>query len=137
MIKIVIPLTPITKKNHQRIVQNKKTKIPFIIPSEQYKKYEKDCLFLIKSMKNHNNFEPINYRVNVKCLFFMPTHRKCDLTNLEESIDDILVRAEVLTDDNCTVIASHDGSRVYYDKEFPRTEIYIEEYIEEGGYDYV
>lgn len=135
MIKIVIPLAPITKKNHQRIVKNPKTGIPFVIPSEQYKKYEKECLFLIKN--SGVEYETIDYRINSKCLFFMPTHRTVDLTNLLEAIDDILVRAEVIAEDHCRVIAAHDGSRVYYDKEFPRTEIYIEEYIEEGGYEYV
>ena len=50
----------------------------------------------------------------------------CDLTNLLEAIDDILVSYGVLSDDNFTVIVSHDGSRVYIDKENPRTEITIE-----------
>jgi Holliday junction resolvase RusA-like endonuclease len=57
----------------------------------------------------------------------MGTHRKCDLTNLLEAIDDVLVKAGVIEDDNYTIIASHDGSRVHYDKENPRTEIIITE----------
>ena len=69
----------------------------------------------------------IDKTVNVKCLFYMPTHRLCDLVNLLEAIDDILVKRGILKDDNYTVIASHDGSRVYYDKNNPRTEVYISE----------
>jgi hypothetical protein len=57
----------------------------------------------------------------------MPTHRKCDLTNMLEAVDDILVGASVLQDDNFTIVQSHDGSRVMYDKEHPRTEVYIAE----------
>ncbi len=55
----------------------------------------------------------------------MPTRRKCDLTNLLEAIDDIMVECGLLADDNYTVIHSHDGSRVMYCKERPRTEIEI------------
>lgn len=119
MIKITIPLPPITKKNSQRIIVNSKTGRPFIMPSEQFKQYENKALWYIPKGAN------IDKPVNVKCLFYMPTRRKCDLTNLLEAIDDILVKAGVLADDNYTIIQSHDGSRVYYDKENPRTEIYI------------
>ena len=56
----------------------------------------------------------------------MPTKRRCDLTNLLEAIDDIMVHCGLLADDDFTIIQSHDGSRVLYDKENPRTEVYIE-----------
>lgn len=70
--------------------------------------------------------EPIDYPVNVKCLFYMPTRRRCDLTNMLESIDDVMVKAGLLKDDNFKIIAAHDGSRVLYDRANPRTEVYIE-----------
>ena len=69
----------------------------------------------------------ISRAVNVKCVYYMPTRRKVDLSNLIEASLDILVRAGVLEDDNCDVAAAHDGSRVYYDKENPRAEITITE----------
>lgn len=69
--------------------------------------------------------KPIDVAVNVKCLFYMETRRRCDLTNLLEAIDDIMVNAGLLADDNFTIIQSHDGSRVLYDKCNPRTEVYI------------
>ena len=59
----------------------------------------------------------------------MPTKRKCDLTNLLEAVDDVLVKHGIVADDNYTIIESHDGSRVLYDKENPRTEIYIDEVL--------
>lgn len=123
MNKILLPLPPITKKNSQRILRNRYTGKMFIAPSEQYEQYEQKALWLIP--KPLPKGMPIDYPVNVKCLFYMPTKRKCDLTNLLEAVDDILVKARVLADDNYTIIESHDGSRVYYDKENPRTEIYI------------
>ena len=122
MIKITIPLPPITKKNSQRILRNRYTGKMFIAPSEQYEQYEQKALWLIPKR------ETINKPVNVKCLFYMPTKRKCDLTNLLEAVDDILVKARVLADDNYTIIESHNGSRVLYDKKNPRTEIYISEF---------
>lgn len=115
---ITIPLIPVTKKNSQRIVMAGKR--PMVIPSKAYKQYEKDALYFLKPLG-------IDYPVNIKYLFYMPTHRKVDLLNLEEAIDDIMVKAGALKDDNCEIVAGHDGSRVYYDKENPRTEIYIEE----------
>ena len=57
----------------------------------------------------------------------MPTRRRVDLVNLLEATDDILVHYKVLEDDNSNIIVSHDGSRVYYDKENPRCHIFIDE----------
>lgn len=69
----------------------------------------------------------INTPINMKVLYYMPTRHRVDLVNLLEATCDILVKAGVLEDDNCRIVVSHDGSRVLYDKENPRAEIYIEE----------
>ena len=45
--------------------------------------------------------------------------------NREEAALDIMGKAGLLKDDNYSVVYSMDGSRVFYDKENPRTEIYI------------
>lgn len=120
MIKFIIPLAPITKKNHQQIVWPKGKSRPIVTPSPQYKQYEKAALWHIPKLG-----DPISDPVCVMCRFFMPTRRKCDLTNLLQAIDDIMVKAGLLADDNYTIIQSHDGSRVFYDKENPRTEVTI------------
>ena len=121
MLKITIELPPITKKNSQRILVNKSTGKPFIMPSEQYKQYEKDAQWFIHGRPR------IDYPVNVKCVFYMPTRRRVDLTNLLEAADDVLVHSGVLADDHSGIVVSHDGSRVDYDKARPRTEIEITE----------
>lgn len=126
MLKFTIPLSPVTKKNHQRILKNRSTGAHFVAPSEQYERYESAAMWFIPKPT-----EPISTAVNVKCLFYMPTKRACDLTNLLESIDDIMVKASLLSDDNYKVIAAHDGSRVYVDKNNPRTEVYITNFAEE------
>ena len=121
-IKIILQTAPRTKKNSQQIFFNKATGKRMIVPSKQYKEYEQACLWQIRRPK-----EPISRAVNVKCVYYMPTRRKVDLSNLIEASLDILVRAGVLEDDNCDVAAAHDGSRVYYDNENPRAEITITE----------
>lgn len=118
-IKFTVKLAPISKKNSQQIMRNSTTGKPFITPSKQYKAYESAALWFMP--KGLNISEP----VNIKCLFYMPTKRQCDLTNMLEAIDDIMVKARVIADDNYTILAGHDGSRVLYDKEFPRTEVTI------------
>lgn len=131
MIKFTIPLAPTTKKNSQQIrwrwSVDKKTgkpkKTPYIAPSEAFEAYERAALWYIPKRIH------INAPCNIKCLFYMPTKRKCDLTNLLEAVDDIMVKAGLLADDNFTIIESHDGSRVLYDKENPRTEVIITENI--------
>ena len=121
MIRFTIPIEPRTKKNHQRIATTKGGR-PFILPSKQYSEYENICGYYIK-----HKGENISVPVNIKCLFYMRTRRKCDLTNLLEAIDDILVKYKVIADDHYGIVQSHDGSRVYVDKENPRTEIIIED----------
>ena len=120
MLKFTIPLAPITKKNHQQIVWPKGKNRPIVMPSKQYKEYAQAAALHIPKL-----CEPLCGPVSVACRFFLPTRRKCDLTNLLQAIDDIMVGAGLLADDNYTVIENHDGSRVFYDKENPRTEVTI------------
>lgn len=90
-------------------------------PSPAYKAYRKASLMLIPNTARLG----IDYPVNIKMLFFMETRRRVDLSNLLEAADDVLVDAGVIADDNSGIVAAHDGSRVLYDKEHPRTEITI------------
>ena len=120
-ITFTIDLPPRSKKNSQQILVNRKTGRPFISPSSAYKAYRAAALMLIPVSARQN----IDYPVNVQAVYYMPTRRACDLTNLLEATDDILVDAGVIVDDNFNVIAGHDGSRVLYDKEHPRTEVTI------------
>lgn len=129
-----IPLPPVTKKNSAQVVHTgqkcpvcKRGKNVRLLPSKQYREYEEAALWCLQRK------EPINTPVNVKCLFYMPTKRKVDKSNLEEACHDLLVIAGVLADDNRDIIAATDGSRVLYDKENPRTEIYITDY--KGAYE--
>ena len=112
----VIELPPVTKKNSQRMVSRGGRVIP--IPSKAYSEYEKAAGWYLKPLG-------IDYPVNIKALYYMPTRRRVDKTNLESALCAVLVRHGVIADDNCRIVAATDGSRVLYDKDNPRTEIYI------------
>ena len=127
-LRYVISGDPRTKKNSQRILYKgarcpvcKKGKIPFVMPSEAFEKYQEAALWELRCPKH----KPIEAPVNVKCLYYMGTKGAVDLNNLLEATCDILVKAHVLADDNSRIVAGHDGSRVLYDKGNPRVEITI------------
>ena len=124
--RITLKINPITKKNSQQILINRATNRPFVSQSAKYKAYEKACAVFMPKMK-----EPIDYPVNVKCVFYRDSRRRVDLSNLISACNDILVKYGVLADDNRNVIYAQDGSRVFYDKTSPRTEITIEPMREE------
>ena len=90
-----------------------------VIPSKQYKEYEHESAWFMPHIKT------IDQPVNIRAVFYMPTRRRVDLVNLLQALCDILVKYSVLEDDNCSVVASFDGSRVDYDKDNPRTEVSI------------
>ena len=122
-----IPLPPVTKKNSSQVVHTgqkcpvcKRGKNVRLLPSKQYREYEEAALWCLQRK------EPIDTPVNVQCLFYMPTARRVDLVNLLEAACDVLVAAGVLADDNSDIVYSHDGSRVFIDRENPRTEIFVE-----------
>lgn len=112
---------PITKKNSSQIFINHKTGKRFIAPSVQYAEYEAACIWQTPAECR----KAIDVPVNVKCVYYMPTHAKTDLGNLIAATCDILVKANVIEDDNSRIVAGHDESRVKYDKENPRVEIEI------------
>lgn len=114
-----IPIEPVTKKNHSQVVMIKGR--PIVLPSKPYQEYEKKCKQYVPKIN-----EPINYPINLKCHFYKGTHRKCDLTNLLQAVCDILVKYKILEDDDYSIVSTTNGSEVFYDKENPRTEIYIE-----------
>jgi Holliday junction resolvase RusA-like endonuclease len=117
MIKFTIPVAPVTKKNHSRIIHRGSKHL--LLPSEQYERYEKEAGWFI--VRNCN----IDYKINVKALYYMNTKRIVDLNGLNQALHDVLVKYKVIKDDNSRIVYSTDGSRVLYDKENPRTEIEI------------
>lgn len=118
---------PRTKKNSSRIVTTKKGR-SFLIPSKQYKAYEKS--FCQQAQSQCVSGLKIDEKVCIRCVYYMRTHRKVDLTNLLSATMDCLVTAGVIEDDNSKIAAANDGSRVRYDKESPRVEITISSLVD-------
>lgn len=118
LIQFTISIPPRTKKNSQQIIKRKGR--PVIVPSKAYKQYEKDSRYFMPKI------ETIDYPVNIKAIYYMPTRRRVDLCNLHEALCDSLVHHGVIADDNCRIVVSMDGSRVEYSKDNPRTEVTIE-----------
>lgn len=119
--KFTIPFPPVTKKNSQQIYINKKTGKRFVSQSKQYKEYERASCFAL----NGTYRKKIDFPINLAAVFFMPTARRVDLVNLIEALQDVLVKAGMLADDNSKIVVSTDGSRVAIDRKHPRTEVEI------------
>lgn len=132
--QFVIPLEPKTKKNSHRIsgcgarcpvcgkykrqfIRNARRTIDYAYQATRYLHPRPEAAI--------GGEVHLIYRVYTK------TRRRVDDLNLYENTDDILVESGILEDDNRSIIRSRDGSRVLYDKEHPRTEIYILRYHEE------
>lgn len=118
--KITIPVVPRSKKNSQQIIINPRTKRPMIIQSKLYANFERECGKFLRKYKSN-----IDYSINLKIEFYVPDKRRRDIANYIEAIQDILVKYEVIKDDNHDIITSLDGTRMYIDKENPRVEIEI------------
>lgn len=116
---IVFRGDPRTKKNSMRLIRAGARIMA--LPSAAYQDYETDCLAQLTGDKRKG----INCPVNIRCVYYMRTHRRVDLCNLIEATCDILTKGGVIVDDNSSIVAGHDGSRVTYDKNDPRVEIEI------------
>lgn len=114
-----IPGNPVTKKNSQRIIVNRKTGKPMILPSEKYKQYEETAGWYFRERPS------IESPCNVAMRYYMIDNRRADLANLEEATLDILVKYKVLKDDNYNIVRTMDGSSVEVDRKNPRCEITI------------
>lgn len=120
----VIYAEPRSKKNSQQIAINKTTGRPFVTQSSAYKAFCREC---IKQIRRQGLVpkKPIDYPINIQYLFYKSTRRLCDGLNLSAAMDDILTEARVIDDDHRDIVAGHDLTRVYYDKENPRVEVTI------------
>lgn len=123
---------PRVKKNNQAVVlaRSKTGKYyPKKVDTKAYKEWHKKAVPQINLQKPSLE---IDFPVNLACRFYMDTTGKVDLSALYEGIQDVLVELNVLSDDNYTIVASHDGSGVFVDKTNPRMEIEITSKLEDA-----
>ena len=142
--KAVIPFEPKSKKNNLCIKFKKQAGanalyknskygmvlmgIPFVSQSDTYKQYERDCVYWLRRPQNGT----INEKINIRYLFYRSNRIRVDIGNLVAAADDILVKFNIIQDDYWGIVGGHDGSRVFIDKDNPRTEIYIERWCDDG-----
>lgn len=133
MIKITIPFNPRTKKNAKEIrfsgkpliINGNKYFTPKqirLINGKKYRDYEKSCLEVLKWVYKSKK---IDYPVNIKAIYYRKTKHTVDITNLHSALHDILVKGNVIADDNYKIVVGTDGSRIKFDQKNPRTEIEI------------
>ncbi len=121
MYTLTIPGAPIVKKNTQRVVR-RGNRI-FTIYSSAYTNWVENATIHLDTLKKPT--APIDFPINLQCKFYRPTRGTVDLSALYEGIQDVLVKAGWLADDNWLIVKSHDGSGVFHDKDNPRMEIKI------------
>lgn len=117
-LRFTIPGAPRTKKNSlQATYTGGKLRI---VPSKAFIAYQDASGWYIPC-----KYTLISEPVNLRAVYYMPTRGQVDLGNLLAATCDILTHYGVIADDNAGIVAGHDGSRVRYDKENPRAEIFI------------
>lgn len=120
--KFTIPVAPRTKKNSQSFV-TLKTGRTLLLPSKTYKEFEKNVVLWAKA--NLFGFKPISNPVNMDCKFYMDKNYKSDLVGYLQAIQDALIKAKVIEDDNHNIISTVNGSEVLLDRKNPRIEVTI------------
>ena len=122
MLEFTIPVAPRTKKNHPQLV-TLKTGRTMMLPSKQYRGFEKE---VVKFVNNEfPNIEPIDKPINLCCKFYKDKDYKSDLLGYLQAIQDALVKAKLLLDDNHKIVKTTDGSEVFLDRNNPRVEVSI------------
>ena len=109
-LEIIFPGEVISKKNSRRCFGNK------AVGSKAFLKYEKEMLQELQ----YRRYKWLgSYPIDLHCFFYRKTKRSFDFSNLLESVQDILVKAQVIEDDSYLhVWPVIDGYG--FDKEHPR-----------------
>lgn len=116
---IVLPGIPPSKKNSKQIIYSKKLGRNIIISSKEYTIWERDNLKLLPSPHNFDH-------VQVTIKFFPKDYRRWDLTNKAESVMDLLVKGQIITDDRWSVCPEVTLKIGEVDKVNPRCVIIID-----------
>lgn len=122
MLKFTIPIKPRTKKNHGQIITMKNGR-QIMLPSKEYKEFEKEVVSFVE--RNFNDLRPIDKDINLCCHFYKEKDFKADLTGYLQAIQDALVKAGLLKDDNHKIVRTTNGSEVFLDRNNPRIEVEI------------
>lgn len=125
-INITIPGQTPSKKNNKRIVKNRKTGATFIISSQKHAEwYDSSFLRLKQELRElpRGDFG----KVTINYMFYVRDNRRRDVSNMLESINDLLVDLGILEDDDWKHLRI-GWADAEVDKENPRCELTIKQY---------
>jgi Holliday junction resolvase RusA-like endonuclease len=115
--RLIILGTPITKKNSGRIITNRSTGKPLLLPSAQAKRWASIAVY---QLADQWRYEPMTVATHVKATFYRE-RAAGDLVNFMQALADALEAAKVVTNDR--LIESWDGTRLDKDANNPRVEL--------------
>lgn len=92
----------------------------FNIPSKRFKDWHSEAM---AQLKNEPKMDFETFEIIIT--FHFPDKRRRDLTNLAESIMDLLVDACIITDDNWQIVPCLKIVSAGINKEYPHTEVSI------------
>ena len=82
-------------KNQKQIAYNARTKRPFILSNPKVIQWTEQALYHLGTRNT-----PFPDRVSMKIMFYVPDNRSRDLTNMTQTVEDALVKANILRDDS-------------------------------------
>lgn len=129
-IRLLITGAPRTKKTSNQLVQVGKAgeKRVIVMPSRAWKQWVAQA-YITNNVSDPNYVWPLTGRqlpereYNCRAHFYRDANRG-DAVGYYQGLADLLEKRGVLVDDKC--IVSWDGSRLFVDRENPRTEVILE-----------
>lgn len=110
----------VSKKNSKQVfVRNGRV---IVLPSKAYRIWEDDALWQIKAQR----VQPVDGPVSLKMALWAKDLRSSDLENKVSSVQDMLVKAGVLPDDDWKSVPKIEAEYMGVDREMPRCEVQLE-----------
>lgn len=123
---------PSTKKTSQKIARRRRTRTPFILPSDAYRAAVRTAVPEIHlQVLALGGFDPLGSKkqpLHVEAIFCLGKKQVPDLSGLIEACGDILQTSGLISNDYW--ILSWDGSRRERDPENPRTVVTVRRYLQ-------
>ena len=101
-----IPGIPVPKKNNRRITKSQKS-----LPSVRFLLWQSYAIEVLGQYRKPH--PPLTYVKKLEIIFGMPDMRNRDTDNIDTSVKDMLVKANVLVDDNWKVLPNSQVRGVY------------------------
>ena len=119
MITITIPGQTPSQKNNKQIIPSKP---PRLVDNPRVKEWRNKTA---EWLKDHADVAGLEGKQVVACYtFYMKDKTRRDIDNMISSVNDALVQAGILSDDNWKVLRI-GSAEAYLDKENPRAEIQL------------